>query len=66
MERGFILDIVTWKARAHWASSLHASKAELRTANEASLCFIADLRERFGANAKDIVLNAVIGPRRDA
>jgi S-methylmethionine-dependent homocysteine/selenocysteine methylase len=34
--------------------------------NEDSLRFIADLRERFGANAKPIVLNAVVGPRGDA
>src|SRR6266851_10260416 len=28
MDTGFILDSVTWKAHAHWASSLHASRAE--------------------------------------
>ena len=66
MDTGFILDSVTWKAHAHWASSLHASSAELRAANEDSLRFIADLRERFSGNAKPIVLNAVIGPRGDA
>lgn len=66
MDTGFILDSVTWKAHAHWANSLHASSAELRAANEDSLRFAADLRERFGGNAKPIVLNAVIGPRGDA
>ena len=66
MDTGFILDSVTWKAHAHWASCLHASSAELRAANEDSLRFIADLRERFSGNAKPIVLNAVIGPRGDA
>jgi S-methylmethionine-dependent homocysteine/selenocysteine methylase len=66
MDTGFILDSVTWKAHTHWASSLHASSAELRAANEDSLRFIANLRERFGRNAKPIVLNAVIGPRGDA
>ena len=65
MDTGFILDSVTWKAHAHWASSLHASRAELRAANEDSLGFIADLRERFGGNAKPIVLNAVMGPCGD-
>jgi S-methylmethionine-dependent homocysteine/selenocysteine methylase len=66
MDTGFILDSVTWKAHAHWASSLHATSAELRAANEDSLRFIANLRECFGGNAKPIVLNAVIGPRGDA
>jgi S-methylmethionine-dependent homocysteine/selenocysteine methylase len=66
MDTGFILDSVTWKAHAHWASSLHASSAELREANEESLRFIAELRERFAGNAKPIVLNALIGPRGDA
>ena len=66
MDTGFILDSVTWKAHAHWAGSLGASNAELRAANEDSLRFIAALRERFGGNAKPIVLNAVVGPRGDA
>jgi hypothetical protein len=65
MDTGFILDSVTWKAHAHWESSLHASNADLRGANEESLRFIADLRERFSGNVKPIVLNAVIGPRGD-
>jgi S-methylmethionine-dependent homocysteine/selenocysteine methylase len=64
-DTGFILDSVTWKAHAHWADSLGASKAELRAANEDSLRFIADLRERFAGNTKPILLNAVIGPRGD-
>jgi homocysteine S-methyltransferase len=63
---GFILDSVTWKAHAHWAASLGADTAQLRAANEESIRFIADLRTRFSANAKPIVLNAVIGPRGDA
>jgi S-methylmethionine-dependent homocysteine/selenocysteine methylase len=66
MDTGFILDSVTWKAHVHWASSLRASSAELRAANEDSLHFIASLRERFGGNAKPIVLNAIMGPRGDA
>ena len=66
METGFILDSVTWKAHAHWANSLRASSAELQAANEESLRFIAELRERFSGNAKPIVLNALIGPRGDA
>jgi homocysteine S-methyltransferase len=63
---GFILDSVTWKAHAHWAACLGADTAQLRAANEESIRFIADLRTRFSANAKPIVLNAVIGPRGDA
>jgi S-methylmethionine-dependent homocysteine/selenocysteine methylase len=63
---GFVLDSVTWKAHAHWAKSLGMNIAELRAANEESIRFIADLRDRFSANAKPIVLNAVIGPRGDA
>jgi S-methylmethionine-dependent homocysteine/selenocysteine methylase len=63
---GFILDSVTWKAHAHWAKKLGANTAELRAANEQSVRFIADLRARYSANARPIVLNAVIGPRGDA
>jgi homocysteine S-methyltransferase len=65
MDTGFILDSATWKAHVHWASSLHASSAELQAANEDSLRFVADLRDRF-RNAKPIVLNAIVGPCGDA
>lgn len=63
---GFILDSVTWKAHGRWAASLGASSAELRAANEESIRFIAELRERYAKNAKPIVLDAVIGPCGDA
>jgi homocysteine S-methyltransferase len=66
MNAGFILDSVTWKAHAHWAEALSASRAELRAANVESIGFIAELRERFTDNPKPIVLNAVMGPRGDA
>lgn len=63
---GFILDTVTWKAHDRWAKNLGASKEDLRTANEESVRFIVDLRDRFAENTKPIVLNGVIGPRGDA
>ncbi len=63
---GFILDTVTWKAHRHWAESLGATDADLKAANEESVRFCAELRDRFSSNAKPIVLNAVIGPRGDA
>jgi homocysteine S-methyltransferase len=63
---GFILDSATWKAHAHWASSLGMTAAELEAANEESMKFIADLRSRHATNSKPIVLSAVIGPRGDA
>ena len=66
MNTGFILDSVTWKAHAHWAEVLGASRAELRAANEDSIGFIAELRRRFTDSPKPIVLNAVMGPRGDA
>ena len=44
-----------WKAHAHWAKSLGMNVAELRAANEDSIRFIAELRDRFSANAKPIV-----------
>src|ERR1700731_2391062 len=34
LDTGFILDSTTWKAHAHWASSLHASSPKLQVANE--------------------------------
>jgi S-methylmethionine-dependent homocysteine/selenocysteine methylase len=63
---GFVLDSTTWKAHAHWAESLGMNSAELRAANEESIRFIAELRDRFSTNAQPIVLNAVVGPRGDA
>ena len=66
MNTGFILDSVTWRAHAHWADALGASKEELRAANEDSIRLIAELRQRFAGNAGPIVLNAVAGPCGDA
>ena len=63
---GFILDTVTWKAHRHWAEKLGQTDDELKAANEESVRFIAELRDRFSGNAKPIVLNAVVGPRGDA
>lgn len=63
---GLILDTVTWKAHRHWASRLGATDDELKSANEESVRFIADLRDRYDGNAMPIVLNGVIGPRGDA
>jgi homocysteine S-methyltransferase len=63
---GFILDTVTWKAHRHWAEKLGATDDELKAANEESVRFIAELRDRFSGNAKPIVLNGVMAPRGDA
>ncbi|MGI8930774.1 MAG: homocysteine S-methyltransferase family protein [Sphingomicrobium sp.] len=63
---GFILDSATWKAHRHWARELSSDPAELRSANEESLRFIDQLRDRFSHNPKPIVLNAIIGPCGDA
>jgi S-methylmethionine-dependent homocysteine/selenocysteine methylase len=65
-DAGFMLHSQTWKAHRHWASALGATGAELKAANEESLRFIADLRNRFASNSRPIVLNAIIGPRGDA
>lgn len=63
---GFILDSATWKAHSHWARELGSDPPELQVANEESLRFIGDLRDRFSHNAKPIVLNAIVGPCSDA
>lgn len=63
---GFILDSVTWKAHARWARDLGADPVELRAANEDSIRFISELRDRHSQNARPIVLNALVGPCGDA
>jgi S-methylmethionine-dependent homocysteine/selenocysteine methylase len=65
-DAGLVLDTVTWKAHAHWAGALGLEAAELRATNEEAVRFAAELRARYAANARPIVLNAVIGPRGDA
>lgn len=62
---GFILDGQTWKAHRHWAEDLGATPAELRQANQASIQFIAGLRDEF-PNNPPIVLCGIVGPRGDA
>lgn len=63
---GFILDSATWKAHTHWARDLGTDPVELRAANEHSIRFISELRDRYSQNAKPIVLNAIVGPCGDA
>lgn len=63
---GFILDSATWKAHTHWARDLGTDPVELRAANEESIRFISELRDRYSQNAKPIVLNAIVGPCGDA
>jgi S-methylmethionine-dependent homocysteine/selenocysteine methylase len=63
---GFVLDSTTWKAHSHWGKALGADAAALRAANDDAIAFTADLRARFAANAKPVVLSAVIDPRGDA
>ena len=63
---GFILDSATWKAHRHWARDLRSDPAELHAANEESIRYISELRDRFSHNAKPIVLNAIVGPCGDA
>ncbi len=66
LDLGFILDSQTWKTHMHWAADLGESADELRAANEASVRFIAELRDEHASNAQPVVLNAVVGPRGDA
>ena len=65
-DAGFILDSQTWKTHMHWAADLGEDEQELHDANEASIAFIAGLRNEFSGNSKPIVLNGSIGPRGDA
>lgn len=66
MNTGFILDGQTWKAHAHWASDLEESIDDLRAANQASVAYIAELREEYADNKLPILLNCSLGPRGDA
>ncbi|MEH6631718.1 MAG: homocysteine S-methyltransferase family protein [Halopseudomonas aestusnigri] len=66
MNTGFILDGTTWKAHAHWADELGESIDDLRAANQASVAYIAELRDEYANNKRPILLNCSLGPRGDA
>ena len=63
---GLVLDSQTWKAHMHWTDDLGATEAEIRTANQDAIKFIAQLREEFAGNTSAVVLNGVVGPCGDA
>ncbi|WP_417455463.1 homocysteine S-methyltransferase family protein [Kiloniella sp.] len=63
---GFILDGQTWKAHPHWADDLEQTLDEIKTANQASIDYIAQLRDVWDNGQQEIVLNASLGPRGDA
>jgi S-methylmethionine-dependent homocysteine/selenocysteine methylase len=61
---GFVLDTVTWRANLDWGIKLGYSREDLAEVQRASVAFADGLRQRYGGS-KPIVLNGVVGPRRD-
>lgn len=65
-QTGFILDVPTWKAHRHWASSPGETAAGLKRANQDAVAFMDALRKEHESATSPIVLNALVGPKGDA
>lgn len=65
-QTGFILDVPTWKAHRHWASSLSETPEGLKRVNDEAVSFMNTLRKEHESAASPIVLNALVGPKGDA
>ncbi|MEM7612850.1 MAG: homocysteine S-methyltransferase family protein [Pseudomonadota bacterium] len=65
LDRGFVLDVPTWRAQRHFAEALACTPESLQSANQRAVDFIAGLRREFATNGQPIVLNAIIGPCGD-
>ncbi len=62
---GIVLDTPTWRANADWAAKLGYNAELLREVNHRSVEYIESLRDAHELWTGPVVINGVIGPRRD-
>jgi homocysteine S-methyltransferase len=62
---GFILESPTWRASTDWGDKLGYTRDEIATANRESIRLMIDLRDRYDATSKPIVVSGCVGPRGD-
>ena len=64
-QTGIILDTPTWRASCGWGEQLGYSVLDMQYFNEASVDFLANLREHEASYETPMVINGVIGPQDD-
>lgn len=64
-ETGFVLDTVTWRGCAEWASKLGMTEERLLRSSAAAVRFAKAIRDDWRARLPGIVLNGVVGPAGD-
>ena len=64
-QTGFVLESVTWRASADWASPLGFSKSQLQRLNEQSIQLMDELRAEFSDLQSPLLLSGCVGPRGD-
>lgn len=64
-QTGFVLESVTWRASADWASPLGISESQLQRLNEQSIQLLDELRAEFSDLQSPLLLSGCVGPRGD-
>ncbi|WP_339747246.1 homocysteine S-methyltransferase family protein [uncultured Rubinisphaera sp.] len=64
-QTGFVLESVTWRASADWASPLGFSESQLQRLNEQSIQLLDELRAEFSDLQSPLLLSGCVGPRGD-
>ncbi|TWT62597.1 homocysteine S-methyltransferase family protein [Rubinisphaera italica] len=64
-QTGFVLESVTWRASADWASPLGLTQSQLQRLNEQSVQLLEEMRAEFCDHPLPILLSGCIGPRGD-
>ena len=64
-QTGFVLESVTWRASADWASPLGISESQLQRLNEQSIQLMDELRAEFSDLQSPLLLSGCVGPRGD-
>src|SRR5215210_5720813 len=64
-DAGFILDTATWRSNPDWGALLGYDAPALDRVNRAAVEFARELRDQHGEQARQILLDGVVGPRGD-
>ncbi|MEM8749043.1 MAG: homocysteine S-methyltransferase family protein [Pseudomonadota bacterium] len=65
-DRGFVMDVPTWRSGIAWAEPLGLSDADILATNRRAVDFMRNLRDEHETPDLPMVLNGLVGPSGDA
>lgn len=61
----FLMDTPTWRANPDWGEKLGLTPVQIAEVNANAVAFVRELRSRYGAPDRTILINGAIGPQGD-